>query len=823
MANIYTYRAGRKLPLQKKPDQFVARMLPDELALHGIAGARQISSASSRVETDTRHLEAQMAQVRKLGTAHHAYTVAPSGEDFVITDRVLVTFRRDPTKEEASSFAGRYGLVLKEKLSPRDYLFQVTQGTGMNPVKLIVKLMETEKDLVEVADHDLNMDARIKAFIPADPGYPRQWHLHERFQHVEFDRRASSRCEQAWEALGGYGSPDIVVGVTDDGCRLDHPDFPEEGKLAGWGYMEGSALMDNANPAAVPGRMYQARANHGTACAGVIAGAANSKGIVGAAPGCRLLPIKWESSGPSLFISDSKLLKVLNYLSDKVDVLSNSWGGSPTSIWSQAVRSRIIALAQGGGRRGKGILFLWAAGNENCPIQHESELDIPYTDGWNYSTMAWEGVETSRSFVNNLVGIPGVMHVAALSSVGRRSHYSNYGTGISLCAPTNNIHTYQRLEVPGLGITTATGESSGVTHSFGGTSSATPLTAGIAALVLSADPALSATEVEAILMRTASKDLDATPYPRTPPASFDREPAWDISPAPPFDKGGFKDVGGALGTWSPWFGHGKVDAAAAVAKAKGDSPAGEARIHRSRPGFAIPDNNPAGVSAVLAVQEAGPVGNLAVEVDIAHGWIGDLRVTLASPDGTQVVLHDRSGAGARDLRARYTYATLPALAAFQGKDSAGDWTLRVVDTARADTGTLAAWSLEIAPGTAPTMVEQSPAASIPDNDPRGVTVSLEFPPGRIAREIAVAVDITHSWIGDLRVQIHPPGQAEPIVLQNLAGGSADNLRRTWTARDIPALASLAGKDPGGEWRMTVADLAMKDRGKLNSWSVRAVL
>lgn len=822
MASLYTYRAGLKIPLDKKPDQFVVRMKPDELRALGLHGAEPASSASSRIRTDARNLDAQMAQVRKVATAHHAYTVAPTGEDFVISDRVIVTFRKEPTKEEASRFAGRYGLILREKFDPKNYLFQLTQGTGMNPVKLVVKLMETEKD-VELADHDLNMDVRVKA-PPTDPSYARQWHLHKRFQHAEFDPRSSSRCEEAWEALGNFGSADVVIGVTDDGCRLDHPDFADEGKLAGWAYLEGMRLMDRGNPASVPGKMYQMGADHGTACAGVIAGSANGKAIVGAAPGCRIYPVKWESSGPSLFISDSKLLLVLNHLADKVDVLSNSWGVAPTSLWSLAVKSRIVALARGGGRRGKGILFLWAAGNENCPIQHNGTADIPFTDGWNWATMAWEGVETARIFTNNLTGIPGVMHVAALSSAARRSHYSNYGAGISLCAPSNNIHAYQRLEVAGLGVTTADGDTAGVTHSFGGTSSATPLAAGVAGLVLSADPALTAVEVETLLLQTASKDLDMTPYPRTPPASFDPEPSWDISPVAPHDKGEFKDVGSAMGTWSPWFGHGKVDAAAAVAKAKGQAaPGSEPHRFRSRPGFAIPDHDSGGVKAVIAVRETGPLASLAVEVDITHTWIGDLTVALTAPDGTRAMLHDRSGAGAKDLKAAWTAAALPALAAFQGKEMSGDWTLSVVDAAKTDSGTLVAWSLELGRAAAPVEVSQAPGLSIPDDDPRGIAVTLEFPHGAAAREIAVHADISHPWIGDLKVSVMPPGGAEPVLLHNLGGGSADNLRRAWTSREVPGLASLAGKDPGGQWKLMVADLAMKDRGKLNSWSVKVTL
>jgi len=165
------------------------------------------------------------------------------------------------------------------------------------------------------------------------------------------------------------------------------------------------------------------------------------------------------------------------------------------------------------------------------------------------------------------------MWIAALSSRGQRSHYSNYGTGITLSAPSSNGHTYLRMTVEGLGITTSTGPPEGVvTDSFGGTSSATPLVAGIAALVISANPTLTAAQVVSILKRTASKDLSMTGYSRTPTASFDTDTSWDVSPVAPFDSGDFSDVGDADGTWSPWFGHGRVDAEAAVIAASSGSP-----------------------------------------------------------------------------------------------------------------------------------------------------------------------------------------------------------------------------------------------------------
>jgi hypothetical protein len=57
-------------------------------------------------------------------------------------------------------------------------------------------------------------------------------------------------------------------------------------------------------------------------------------------------------------------------------------------------------------------------------------------------------------------------------------------------------------------------------------------------------------------------------YPRTPSATFDLTPTWDVSSIAPFDRGDFLDIGDTNGTWSPWFGHGRVDAAAAVAEAR---------------------------------------------------------------------------------------------------------------------------------------------------------------------------------------------------------------------------------------------------------------
>lgn len=127
-------------------------------------------------------------------------------------------------------------------------------------------------------------------------------------------------------------------------------------------------------------------------------------------------------------------------------------------------------------------------------------------------------------------------------------------------------------------------------------------------------------------------------------------------------------------------------------------PAGPVVLEES-PGAAIPDAPAAGIERSLATTAPGVVGSavgaVTVEVEIVHSWIGDLRVALVSPAGTEVVLHDRSGAQADDIRATYTSATTPALAALAGQPIAGSWRLRVADLERADTGKLVRWRLTL--------------------------------------------------------------------------------------------------------------------------------
>ena len=84
-------------------------------------------------------------------------------------------------------------------------------------------------------------------------------------------------------------------------------------------------------------------------------------------------------------------------------------------------------------------------------------------------------------------------------------------------------------------------------------------------------------------------------------------------------------------------------------------------------------------------------------VNITHPYKSDLVVTLVSPSGTPVVLHDRTGGSGANVAGWYDSEITPTepLARFAGEASSGTWTLKVTDAVPFNTGTINNWSLEV--------------------------------------------------------------------------------------------------------------------------------
>ncbi len=131
--------------------------------------------------------------------------------------------------------------------------------------------------------------------------------------------------------------------------------------------------------------------------------------------------------------------------------------------------------------------------------------------------------------------------------------------------------------------------------------------------------------------------------------------------------------------------------------------------------FAIPDNDLVGLDTTVVVTDPDAVLDLDVQLDVSHGDTSQLTVSLSSPGGTSVTLHD-GGAGV-DLTGHYDddaglggtndgYGnTIPSgpgiLADFDGELAAGTWTMNFVDSAAGTVGNVNGWNLLVCPGTPP--------------------------------------------------------------------------------------------------------------------------
>lgn len=131
-------------------------------------------------------------------------------------------------------------------------------------------------------------------------------------------------------------------------------------------------------------------------------------------------------------------------------------------------------------------------------------------------------------------------------------------------------------------------------------------------------------------------------------------------------------------------------------------------------------NDNSQITSTITVPDSFCIADVDVDVDITHTYIGDLIVTLTSPAGTTVTLHNRSGGSADNIVLTYDDATQPPdgpglLSDYNFEDSAGTWTLTVSDNATADTGTLNSWSLRLATGCGnpPTVIYDFPLDSDP--------------------------------------------------------------------------------------------------------------
>lgn len=242
----------------------------------------------------------------------------------------------------------------------------------------------------------------------------------------------------------------------------------------------------------------------------------------------------------------------------------------------------------------------------------------------------------------------------------------------------------------------------------------------------------------------------------------------------------------------------------------------------STPAKDIPDNSQMGVRDSIRFADVATISSIQVSVDITHSYRGDLCITLYAPSGAAVVLHNRQGGREDDLKATFDVTSTPELSNLMGQSLTGEWSLHVQDLAIADRGRFNRWGLEIRGKVSSgdvVILEESPGVAIPDNNPTGIERILTTNASSQVHEVEVFVDITHTYIQDLIVSLISP-QNTKVDLHYRAGGSADNIIKTYTLQTTPDLQTLVGQSMQGQWRLKVADVAGQDLGKLNRWSLK---
>ncbi len=682
------------LPLVKHADRFSLRLAAgaDEAAVvtaivdAGSEAERatycgEVSVGSSRALklldfSATGELEAAMSAARGLdGVAFvsHVYSIAESiGSRVYLTDEISIMFQAGLTADRRAALTGAFGLELVTPIVglADAFTYRVTAEATANPIKL-ANALDT---LPEAIDAEANVVIpATPSYRPSDSLYSRQWYLN----HSGGSQLASNshiNIEAAWNTTRGDRS--VVVAITDDAIELDHPDFQGLGKIVAPKDLAGRDFLP------LPDKETD---NHGTACAGVCLAEETGDGVVGVAPKCAMMPIRTTG-----YLDDRSIEDLFDWaIARGAAVVSCSWGASavsfPLSMRQRAAISRAATL----GRNGRGCVVVFAAGNANRPTQ--GTID---ERGWTKGTLSGP-----TQWLAGYATHPDAIVVGASTSLNRKAAYSNWGKHISLCAPSNNappgmwfpqdgyLQTAPaiRESLPGLGVFTtdrlgAAGYSSGgFTDTFGGTSSACPVVAGVAALVLSINPRLTAAQVKQVLQDTADKIEDPSPDPQLG-----------------FRYGTYDKDGHSL-----WFGHGKVNAGEAVRIAKqmlqSDLNAGSSKRVRgaNERVMAIPDDKPGGANSPIRVLETRSLRDISVTVEIEHEFPSDLEIFLIAPNTMTVQLQGRTLGQSRSVVQTYTLQTTPALYRFVSSPGEGIWMLRVVDRAAGDVGTLRRWQLDL--------------------------------------------------------------------------------------------------------------------------------
>jgi subtilisin-like proprotein convertase family protein len=326
-----------------------------------------------------------------------------------------------------------------------------------------------------------------------------------------------------------------------------------------------------------------------------------------------------------LYGSDSEVADALAYRNDLNDIKSNSWGPLDVgqAVYMPPIVRAAIEESIATGRGGLGEVFIWAAGNGAA--SHDRVDYDPYA--------------SSRFTIA----------VGAIGDLDLRPGYSEEGASLVVVGQSNgNVRSIS-----------TTNSGGGWTSSFGGTSATAPLGAGVAALILDANPNLTWRDVQHVLIESARKN--------------------DPNDADWTTNGAGYDVNYS-------FGFGAMDAAAAVALAETwDNVGHEVEVDTGvvDVNIVLPDPNPDGVVETISISDNIRIETVELIVNVQTTFVGDLQIGLISPSGTESVLAKRRPTDQQDDYVDYLFTSFR----HWGEESAGEWSIQIADRTVGDVAT----------------------------------------------------------------------------------------------------------------------------------------
>lgn len=375
----------------------------------------------------------------------------------------IVKLKSTYAVSSVSILSQQLGAYIKSTIPGQDIV--VVKRPVFETPESVINLM-SQNPLVEIVEP--NFIYHISK-VPNDPLFGKLWGMQNTGQADSENKVGIAGVDigavQAWDIE--TGSKNTVVAVIDTGINYNHPDL-KDNIWVNDVELKGQAGVDDDNNGVVDD-IYGANFvestkptgdnmddhGHGSHCSGTIGGHGDDgQGIVGVSWNVRIMGVKFLSKDGSGSLEGA--LQAIDYATKMgAKILSNSWGGGN---YSETLKQAIQRANDAG------AIFIAAAGNES----NDNDVNPSYPATYD---------------------VPNVLSVAAIDNKGKMASFSNYGkTKVHVAAPGVNIYS----SITGVGY-----------DSWSGTSMATPHVSGMAALLLSHEPTLTAQQMKERIITTA--------------------------------------------------------------------------------------------------------------------------------------------------------------------------------------------------------------------------------------------------------------------------------------------------------------------------------